>query len=119
MRRSSCERRTGRGSCSDKLLGATTHRPTGGMVSDDNGELIALLREIRDLQQAHFERYKEFTAAAVAQGEQAMQESRNSLADSRQAQLAFQQQIIDDAAKARTTSIILAACSGVIQLVLI
>ena len=88
-------------------------------MSDDNGEVIALLREIRDLQQAHFERYKEFTAAAIAQSERAMQQSLNSLTDSRQAQLAFQQQIIDDAAKGRTTAIVVAACSGVVQLVLI
>ena len=91
-------------------------------MSDDNGEVIALLREIRDLQRSHFERYKEFTAAAIAQGDQAVQrqkESLGSLADSRQAQLAFQQQVMADAARGRTTAIIVAACTGVLQVLLI
>lgn len=33
---------------------------------EDMREAIELLREIRDLQKAHFERYKEFTEAALA-----------------------------------------------------
>jgi hypothetical protein len=91
-------------------------------LTTENAEVIALLREIRDLQQAHFERYKEFTAAAIAQGDQAIQRQRESLgtlADSRQAQLAFQQQVMADAAKTRTTAIIVAACIGVLQVLLI
>jgi hypothetical protein len=99
------------------------------MLTAENEEVIALLREIRDLQQAHFERYKEFTTAAIAQGDQAMQRQRESLgtlADSRsrdeqfrQAQLAFQQQVMADTAKSRTTAILVAACTGVLQVVLI
>ena len=36
-------------------------------MADQDSEMIALLREIKDLQKAHFERYKEFTAAALEQ----------------------------------------------------
>jgi hypothetical protein len=37
----------------------------------DNAEVVELLREIRDLQKAHFERYKEFTTSAERRAEEA------------------------------------------------
>jgi len=49
-------------------------------MSDDS-EIIALLRELRDLQRAHFQRYQEFTAAVLKQQEQAA-ETQKKLIDS-------------------------------------
>jgi hypothetical protein len=38
----------------------------------DNREVVELLREIRDLQKAHFERYKEVTAAIIRREQDAV-----------------------------------------------
>ncbi len=38
----------------------------------DNGEVVELLREIRDLQKAHFERYKEVTASIIERQQEAV-----------------------------------------------
>jgi len=42
----------------------------------DDAEMVALLREIRDLQKAHFERYLAFTAAALQRQEEAAEMQR-------------------------------------------
>ncbi len=43
----------------------------------DESEIVSLLREIRDLQKQHFERYSEFTAAALLRQEEATARSKD------------------------------------------
>jgi hypothetical protein len=49
---------------------------------DDTQEIKELLREIRDLQKAHFERYKEFTEAVLAHRKETMERTERARAES-------------------------------------
>jgi hypothetical protein len=70
----------------------------------DESETVALLREIRDLQRAHFEQYKQFTAAALRRQEEAIaiqQQSASSAAQARQANQQFREEVQRNASDAR------------------
>ncbi|MDP1798612.1 MAG: hypothetical protein Q8K78_14055 [Planctomycetaceae bacterium] len=45
-------------------------------MDDPNAEMLSLLREIRDLQKKHFERYVEFTSRVLEQQKIAAEEQR-------------------------------------------
>jgi hypothetical protein len=62
----------------------------GGVVPV-NDEIHSLLREIRDLQKAHFERYQEFTATAMRRQEDAAEMQKDLAAATAQAREAEQQ----------------------------
>jgi hypothetical protein len=53
-------------------------------MADNEQEMIALLREIRDVQRAHFERYQEYTAAALKHQEEAGERKTKLMASSAQ-----------------------------------
>ena len=95
-------------------------------MPDENAEVISLLREIRDLQRAHFERYKEFTAVALAQQDEATERQRQSLAGLRERdeqvareQMGFRAEVLADNARARTVAIIVGIASALVQAIII
>ena len=51
----------------------------------ENDKVIELLTEIRDLQKAHFERYQEFTAAALKRSDDAAEAQKRLIASNAQA----------------------------------
>src|SRR5436305_7424527 len=61
----------------------------------ERDELVELLREIRDLQKAHFERYQEFTAAALQRQQDAAERQKEVVAvNAREREVAAQQREI-------------------------
>jgi hypothetical protein len=91
----------------------------------DNDEVVELLREIRDLQRAHFDRYQEFTSLILKRQEDAS-ESQKRLADStararesdQQYRLQMQQYVLDPRnTAARSRAIILVSVA--LQLLLL
>jgi DNA-binding transcriptional regulator/RsmH inhibitor MraZ len=85
----------------------------GGTLSE-NDEVVALLREIRDLKKAHFERYQEFTAAALKRGEETAETQKRLAASTAQARendqqyrLQMQQHLTETRASATRFRVIL------------
>jgi hypothetical protein len=106
-----------------RLLNALRHAAGGAVPETD--ETIALLREIRDLQKAHFERYNEFTAAALKRQEDAAEMQKRLSASTAQAResdqqyrLQMQQYLAETRASATRSRVILAV-SVVLQLLLV
>ena len=70
----------------------------------ENSEIINLLREIRDVQQAHFARNQEYTAATVKRQEEASENQKAIAARSaqhREADQQFRQQVQENAMEVR------------------
>jgi DNA-binding transcriptional regulator/RsmH inhibitor MraZ len=91
----------------------------------ESDETVALLREIRDLQKAHFERYQEFTSAALKRGEEAAEAQKRLVTSTAQARendqqyrLQMQQYLAETRASATRFRVILVV-SVVLTLVLV
>ena len=67
-------------------------------MSDSDGQVVALLREIRDLQRQHFERYVEFTNRVIEQqrrsADRAQEDTAAALAEQRRVGRALRRQEI-------------------------
>jgi hypothetical protein len=91
----------------------------------DESEIVLLLREIRDLQRAHFERYKEFTADASKRAQDAVERQNQSsarLAEARQIDQQYRdqaQQNVVNARSAANRALILAVVAVCLQVALV
>ena len=61
----------------------------------DDPETVGLLREIRDLQRAHLERYQEFTADVVKRQDEVLERQRQTGDRARQADQLYRQQVLE------------------------
>lgn len=81
----------------------------------ENDETIALLREIRDLQKAHFEQYRLFTSTAMEQqkkGAAALDDAQVEGQRFRERQLLIQEQTLRDMARGRVMIVVSAVLQG-------
>ena len=91
----------------------------------DDAEIIALLREIRDLQRAHFERYQQFTAAALDRSEDAAERQKQIAASSareREASAEYRaqmQEFLAETRRARTRANMIVVISVLLQSALV
>jgi hypothetical protein len=83
---------------------------------DDTQEIKELLREIRDLQKAHLEYYKEFTQTIAARQKVSTEETERARAEQRRHREEMRQAVHDGQARVRTlvaTRWVILAIAGV------
>ena len=83
----------------------------------DNDEVVALLREIRDLQKAHFEQYRLFTSSAMEQQRRsaaALDQTQAAGQQARERQMMLQEQTLRAMARGRAMLLVGAVVQGLI-----
>jgi anti-sigma-K factor RskA len=79
----------------------------------DQEEIKELLREIRDIQKAHFERYQEFTAAALARQQAAGEETERARSEQRRFREEIRRSVEDTEARLKSGSVLRLVVLGV------
>jgi hypothetical protein len=86
---------------------------------EDMQEIKELLREIRDLQKAHFERYKEFTEAVLARQQAGAEQLEHSRAEQRRYRAEMRQAVEDSRSRVWTALVTRWVIVGVATAVLV
>jgi hypothetical protein len=86
---------------------------------EDMDEIKELLREIRDLQKAHFERYKEFTEAVLVRQQAGAEQLEHSRVEQRRYRQEMRQAVEDSRSRVRTALVTRWVIVGVATAVLV